>query len=98
MVDLEQRLRRIEEDTYCNVSPEVIENVRKFLKLLPTLPDPDDVTPTPYGSVCIDYKNKGSIEIGYHQIGWFMLEGQGSESNGVETDFTSIPEDLWKLF
>lgn len=63
--------------------------------------DSDDIYPMPYGSVVIEINNKKglvSVEVGRQSIGFFTdyAEHENFFSNGEDTDFRSIPEDLQK--
>ena len=80
------------------IYPEVIENTRTFLNTIGERNDleKDDITPTPYGSICIEFP-KVSVEIGIHKIGWFALFDIDNISEGEDTDFLSIPEKLKEL-
>lgn len=81
----------------------VLKNTFKFID---TLCDngvfeinPDDITPTPYGSIVIDLTSpKGlvSLEIGQSEIGFFteFIDEKDFESEGEETDFRFIPKGL----
>lgn len=85
--------------------PQVIKNSYKFIDALLSLGisniDSEDIYPMPYGSIVFEVNNnKGmvSIEIGKHSIGFFtdFVEHENLFSNGEETDFRSIPENLQK--
>lgn len=84
-------------------SQKVIKNSFKFIDALLKEGidniEPDDIYPMTYGSVIIELNNgKGmvSIEIGQHSIGFFtdFVRHENIYSEGEETDFRSIPEDL----
>lgn len=99
---VETRLREIEalEDGWdgygaTSIPKEVMKNTRTFIKTLGINLAPDDITPTPYGSIEIDLE-RVSIEIGIKQIGWFEYDGPNL-SKGIDTDFLTIPEQLKEL-
>lgn len=61
--------------------------------------DSDDIYPMPYGSLVIEINSKKgmvSVEVGKHSIGFFTdyAEHENYFSNGEETDFRSLPENL----
>lgn len=63
----------------------------------------EDIVPTPYGSIVMDFANERglvSIEVGKTEIGFFteFIDGNDYASDGIETDFRSIPEELKKVF
>ncbi len=85
------------------VSRQVVKNTTAFLRVLQEkgldLPTSDDIYATPYGSVVIELYNKYglvSLEIGNHQVGYFTdYRGRSNwGSEGIETDFNSVPEVL----
>lgn len=85
------------------VSRKVVKNATLFLRTLQRedihLPQSDDIYSTPYGSIVIDLFNSYglvSLEIGDSQIGYFTDYSGRSNwgSEGIETDFNSIPEVL----
>lgn len=86
-----------------SVSRQVVKNATTFLRTLQKgglkLPASDDIYVTPYGSVVIElFNNYGlvSLEIGDHQVGYFTdYRGRSNwGSEGIETDFKSVPEVL----
>lgn len=86
-----------------SVNRQVVKNATTFLKTLQNnglkLPSSDDVYATPYGSIVIElYNNYGlvSLEIGNQQVGYFTdYRGRSNwGSEGIETDFKSIPKIL----
>ena len=92
-------------DGYGAIAPsqKVIKNSFKFIDTLRKAGvdsiDPEDIYPMTYGSVVIEISNANglvSIEIGYKSIGFFtdFEENENIYSEGVETDFRSVPEDL----
>lgn len=92
-------------DGYGAASPskEVIKNSFKFVDSLLNMgidiADPEDIYPMTYGSVVIEINNNNgmvSVEIGKHAIGFFtdFVRHENIYSEGEETDFRSIPEDL----
>lgn len=63
----------------------------------------EDIVPTPYGSIVMDFTNERglvSVEIGKAEIGFFteFVDGNDCASDGIETDFCSIPDALQKAF
>lgn len=92
-------------DGYDAIAPSqlVIKNSFKFIDSLVKAGidniEPDDIYPMTYGSVVIELNNGNgmiSIEIGQHSIGFFtdFVRHENIYSEGEETDFRSIPEDL----
>ena len=87
----------------CAPVAQVINNSFKFVDALFRIGidriDSDDIYPMPYGSIVIEINSKKgmvSVEIGKQSIGFFTdyAEHENFFSNGEETDFRSIPEDL----
>lgn len=86
------------------ISDQVIKNTFRLLDTIYNeLSDinivPDDLTPTPYGSIEIDIETKKglvSVEIGKRKLGFFTkyINDEDFESEGEETDFKSIPSSL----
>lgn len=85
------------------VSRQVVKNATLFLRTLQRdgfhLPQGDDIYSTPYGSIVVDlYNNYGlvSLEIGDRHVGYFTdYRGKSNwGSEGIETDFNSVPEVL----
>ena len=85
-------------------SEQVIKNAFKFMDCILILGyanyvKPEDIVPTPYGTIDVDFETgQGlvSVEIGKDQIGFFT-EYVGKEdvlSDGIKTDFRTIPEIL----
>lgn len=96
-------------DMYDAVAPskEVIKNAYKLLDIV--INDgyaaikAEDIVPTPYGSIVMDFTNERglvSVEVGKTEIGFFteFIEGNDFASDGIETDFRSIPDVLKKVF
>lgn len=92
-------------DGYMAIAPSrtVIKNSFKFIDSLLKAGidyiEPEDIYPMTYGSVVIEINNGNgmiSIEIGQHSIGFFtdFIRHENIYSEGEETDFRSIPEDL----
>ena len=86
---------------YFGVESEIVNNATTFLKTVLSygyeLPNIDNVTMTPYGTITIDYKddkeNLLSIEIGKTKIGFFTdyQDGVNEVSDGMEADFQVLP-------
>lgn len=83
-----------------NLSETVIKNAYKFIdaaRLIGYCPSSsDDVTPTPYGTIVLDYSsNTGvvSVEIGESKIGFFtdFSDGKNHYSKGIPTSFRVVP-------
>ncbi len=85
-------------------SETVINNAFKFLDCILIhgyiyYIKPEDIVPTPYGTIDMDFETKlglVSIEIGRDQVGFFT-EYRAEEdilSDGIKTDFRSIPQIL----
>ena len=81
----------------------IVRNARTFLRTLQEkgieIEDPANIYPTPYGTVVIEVTNdRGlvSMEIDHHRIGFFTdYRANGNwGSEGIETDFKDIPEQL----
>ena len=94
-------------DMYDAIAPfnEVIKNAYRLLDTL--INDgyitikAEDIVPTPYGSIVMDFANeKGlvSVEVGKTKVGFFteFICENDYASDGIETDFHSIPETLKK--
>lgn len=86
-----------------SVNRQVVKNATTFLRTLQNnglqLPSSDDVYATPYGSIVMELYNKYglvSLEIGEQQVGYFTdYRGRSNwGSEGIETDFKSVPEVL----
>lgn len=84
-------------------STRVVTNSFKFLDSVlnkKTVPlKSQDITPTPYGTIVFDFRSdRGlvSVEIGSEELGYFtdFDEGQNYMSDGIETNFRSIPSEL----
>ena len=87
-------------------SQKIANNASKFLKAMEvqSIPCPErgDVMPSAFGTVVIDINtSRGlvSIEIGRTKVGFFtdFEDGVNEESDGISTDFSSIPQPLLKL-
>lgn len=85
------------------VSGKVVGNTIHFLNSMQQagvdIKSPDDIYPTPYGTIVVEYNNERglvSMEIGATQVGFFTdYPGCGNfGSRGIDTDFESIPEEL----
>ena len=66
-----------------------------------TCPDAGCVVPSVFGTIVVDAmveRGLVSIEIGKTKVGFFTdyEDGINEESDGMATDFTSIPEPLLK--
>ncbi|TXH31504.1 MAG: hypothetical protein E6Q96_00065 [Cyclobacteriaceae bacterium] len=97
-------------DGYAATTPDniVISNSIKFLEALPEyLADnlkEDDITPTPYGTIVIDWQNdrseKMSVEIGNQTLGFFSRfeDNDCPKINRVDFNENSLPEELFKSF
>ncbi|MBR6197076.1 MAG: hypothetical protein IKQ72_05685 [Bacteroidaceae bacterium] len=96
-------------DMYGAIAPsdEVIKNAYKLLDIV--INDgyvaikAEDIVPTPYGSIVMDFANERglvSVEIGKAEIGFFteFVDGKDFASDGIETDFRSIPTALKEVF
>lgn len=95
-------------DGYAAAAPEreVVNNSYRFLDALAGIGvddiDPDEIYPMPYGSIVMELYGRGgmvSMEIGRHKIGFFTECIDSSDevcSEGEETDFKSVPEQLQK--
>lgn len=84
-------------------STESITNAQTFIDLLNRhscfLPKEEDIYATTYGSIVVDIqttKGQVSIEIGSSLIGFFtdFSDGNNYGSEGIPTDFKSIPQEL----
>lgn len=87
----------------CNLSETVIKNAYKFVDAARSLGhcplSAEDVTPTPYGTIVIDYSSEAglvSIEIGESKIGYFtdFLDGHNHSSKGIPTSFKIVPSRI----
>lgn len=86
----------------CYLKEGVLNNAYRFvnaLSLLEASPEADEISYTPYGNIVLDLmsrKGEISIEIGTHKLGFFtdFTDGQNEASEGIETDFNSVPELL----
>lgn len=83
----------------------IIDNAQKFLLSMQkaNLPCPDDgcVMPSVFGTIVIDVmveRGLVSMEIGRTKVGFFTdyEDGINEESDGISTDFNTIPEPLLK--
>ena len=92
-------------DGYNAIAPlkDVVKNTFKFVDCLfgdgYISVDENDIIPTPYGSIVLDVRTVMglvSIEIGTSQLGYFTEYEKGDDmsSDGIETDFKSIPREL----
>jgi hypothetical protein len=88
-------------------SKEVIKNAYRLLDIVINggyvAIKAEDIIPTPYGSIVMDFTNERglvSVEVGKTEIGFFteFTEGNDFASDGIETDFRSIPDVLKKVF
>lgn len=86
-----------------SVTNNVIKNALKFLRTLQQegirMPLTDDIYPTPYGTLVIELYNQYglvSLEISDQQVGYFTdYRGRNNwGSEGIDTDFNSIPDQL----
>lgn len=86
-------------------TPEVAENAARFISSMErngiACPDENDVMPSAFGTVVIDFYNERglvSIEVGRTKVGFFTdyEDGINEESDGLATDFRSIPAQLLK--
>lgn len=87
-------------------SEQVIKNAFKFLDCIlahgyTNYISPEDIVPTPYGTIDMDFETgQGlvSIEIGKENIGFFteFVSKEDIISDGIKTDFKSIPHLLQK--
>lgn len=82
---------------------DVIKNTYKFIDAARSLGhcplSADDVTPTPYGTIVLDFSSDAglvSIEIGTDEIGFFtdFKEGHNHHSKGIHTSFRSVPQRI----
>lgn len=86
----------------CYLKEGVLNNAYRVvnaLSLLEASPEADEISYTPYGNIVIDLMSRRgeiSIEIGTHKLGFFtdFTDGHNEASEGVETDFNSVPELL----
>ena len=91
-------------DGYDAIAPfkDVVKNSFKFIDCILDegyLLNEDDITPTPYGSIVLDFKTEAgivSVEIGKSQIGFFteFTNHIDYSSDGIETNFKQIPDAL----
>lgn len=80
----------------------VVNNSYRFVNSLVDfgiIPEAHEISYTAYGNVVMDLeapRGLVSIEIGQHQIGFFTEyeDGEDFASDGIETDFRSVPEYL----
>lgn len=88
-------------------SKTVIKNAFKFIDCILlegfNFIKKDDIVPTPYGSIVFDFNTKKglvSVEVGTNEIGFFteFVDQNDFASDGINTDFRTIPEDLAKAF
>lgn len=86
-------------------SEKVADNTAKFLEAMEraglTCPEMGDVMPSVFGTIIIDYQvERGlvSLEIGRTKVGFFTNyeDGINEESDGIITDFTSVPSPILK--
>ena len=86
-------------------SEAIIDNAQKFLlsmqKANLSCPDDGCVMPSVFGTIVIDVmveRGLVSMEIGRTKVGFFTdyEDGINEESDGIVTDFTTIPEPLLK--
>lgn len=95
-------------DGYNAIAPlkEVVKNTFKFIDSLFLEGyediDKDNITPTPYGSIVLDFKSDiglVSIEIGKTQLGYFteFINCDDCSSEGIDTDFKTIPDEIKEL-
>lgn len=95
-------------DGYGAIQPSeiVVNNAMKFLKEMcrtgKKCPSLSDIQATPYGTIVIDLYDKHgllSIEIARHMVGYFTdyKDSKALGSEGIETDFSSIPNELLQL-
>lgn len=82
----------------------VKENCFKFLRQLPleiNQPDPDNVCPTPYGSIVMDFYNDLgliSVELGTNELGYFT-DFMGCKNYAVEGfKWEEYPEAMEELY
>lgn len=86
----------------CYLKENVLNNAYRFvnaLSLLDASPEADEISYTPYGNIVLDLMSRRgeiSIEIGSHQLGFFteFQDGDDEASDGIETDFRTVPEIL----
>lgn len=86
---------------------QVLINAKRFINSLPEIIlkdiDTDNITPTPYGSLVLDWDINGdvlSVEIGDRKIGFFtdFSDGNNLESNGTFFNQNSLPVELLNAF
>ena len=96
-------------DGYNAVAPshKVITNSYKFIDCVLAegydALTPEDIVPTPYGSIVMDFSScRGivSVEIGTSEIGFFteFINNEDFILDGINTDFRAIPENLKQAF
>lgn len=67
------------------------------------IPEKENISATDYGNIIIDVENERgliSMEIGSKQLGFFtdFPRGENYGSDGITTDFKSVPDQLLHLF
>lgn len=89
-----------------SISETVCKNTYKFLDQIlkfrfDTMLSPESITPTPYGTIVLDFEEEESVisvEIGRTELGYFTEYNrddlQDILSDGIETDFRTLPEEL----
>ncbi len=84
-------------------SETVVKNTYKFIDAAHSLGycplSADDVTPTTYGTIVLDYSSETglvSVEIGESKIGFFtdFIHGKNHYSNGIPTNFRIVPSRI----
>ena len=89
--------------TLVNARKFIMESIAKEDVLLETL-EPDNITPTPYGTIVFDWevdKNIVSVEIGDTKIGFFTDFGNNGNniiSEGEVFNGRKLPENLKQAF
>ena len=87
-------------------SREISNNAVGFLDALEKrhiqCPKRDDVMPSPFGTVIVDFETKRglvSVEVGRTKIGYFtdFEDGINEESDGIITNFKDVPIQLLSL-
>ena len=99
--EAKQRLTEIVASGY-PMKEGVVNNSYRFVNALVgfgIIPEADEISYTAYGNVVMDLempRGLVSIEIGQHKIGFFteFENGEDYASDGIETDFKSVPEYL----
>ena len=87
------------------IPTKVISNCKTFVNALTKCKiktTANDFTPTPYGTIVVDVNTKKgviSFEIGASQLGFFteFEGGTNQHSDGINTDFTEIPDEVKKI-